>query len=76
MSRYYKNYDAYGEPRSILKPAPVPPCPLTPSGEAIAARFEREATACVDAEEVYENLRHQGFGHTEARAIIAERFKV
>ncbi|MBP8235144.1 MAG: hypothetical protein KAY22_22865 [Rhizorhabdus sp.] len=76
MSRTYDDYDAYGEPRSVLKPAPVPPCPLTPTGEPIEARFEREASACIDAESVYEDLRHQGFGHTEARAIVAERFKV
>ncbi len=70
MSRTYDDYDAYGEPRSVLKPAPVPPCPLTPTGEPIEARFEREARACIDAEEIYDRARHAGLSDSEARALL------
>lgn len=78
MTRYYDAYDVHGEPISVL----LPPVLSYPAGEPMPLeacprqRFEREAEACIDADALYDTLRHEGYSHAEARAIIAERFKI
>ncbi len=73
MSRYFQNYDIHGEPRSIL---PSGGDPVGETDRERIDRFQREATAAVAADDLYETMRHEGASHEEARAAVKGRFGV
>lgn len=66
MSRYYQDYDAYGEPLTIIPEGRQ----RNISDEEVVARFEREARKAIDAEEIYDRARHAGLSDSEARALV------
>lgn len=70
MSRYYDRYDKDGEPLSILPPMPEASATVTlavPPPDDTAPPFD-------DADMLYEDLRHRGLSHANARARVAEVF--
>lgn len=69
MSRYYMQYDAFGEPRALVWPNGQPAATVY-SDRTLASRFEREARQAIDADEIYDRARHAGLSDTEARALL------
>lgn len=71
MPRYYKSYDAYGEPVTLLSIPAEPQPPGQTHTDPIA-----EAHACIDADFAYDSLREQGWTHAAAREAIKKAFKL
>lgn len=68
MSRYYMQYDAYGEPRSLIWPDGKPAAAVT-SDQRLKERLQRDIARANAADEIYDRARDQGLSHAEARAL-------
>lgn len=74
---YFKSYDAYGEPRSILTPYAEPKLTINNLiHESREDKWEREALTINDARDYYETLRHEGKSHDEATEAVKEKYGV